>query len=298
VSVKRVQISGVHGPDAQAIDGALAGAARHMTTLDVRPAALRSAVARFPVVRTVSASASFPHTVHIRVVEQLPVAALSVNGQRTAVAADGVVLGPVLLRSPLPVLGANVEPAPGHRVTNWTVLAALTVLGAAPSALLRVSERVFFSSKGLTVAMRNGLLAYFGDAARPHAKWLALATVLVAPGSAGATYVDLRLPARPAAGFSGGSASEARAAAESGSMGTPGTAAALAAGLASPGTGGVSTGAPASHQEAPTSAPSGTAPAPTQATSTPPTETTPSAASEAPPATPSHAPAETPAPGG
>src|ERR1700737_2525770 len=45
VSVERVQVSGVHGPDAHAIEAALAGAARHMTTLDVRPGALRAAVA-------------------------------------------------------------------------------------------------------------------------------------------------------------------------------------------------------------------------------------------------------------
>jgi cell division protein FtsQ len=298
VAVKRVQISGVQGPDAQAIDEALATAARHMSTLDVRPAELRSAVARFPLVLDVSASAGFPHTLHIRVLEQLPVAALSVNGQRTAVAADGVVLGPALLTGPLPAVAANVEPAAGHRVTDWTVLAALTVLGAAPRPLLAVSDRVYFSPKGLTVAMRNGLLAYFGDASRPRAKWLALAGVLVAPGAAGAGYVDVRLPERPAAGFPGGSAPEARAAAESGSASNPATAAELAAGLASPGRGGVSTGAPAGHQEASTSAPSGTAAAPTQAGATPATETTPSAASETTPAAPPQAPAETPARGG
>jgi cell division protein FtsQ len=298
VSVRHVQISGVHGPESAAIDSALTVAARHMTTLDVRPAALRSAVARFPVVRDVSASGAFPHGLHIRVLEQLPVAALSVNGQRTAVAADGVVLGPALLTGPLPALAANVQPAAGHRVTDWTLVAALTVLGAAPRPLLALSERVYFSSKGLTVAMRNGLLAYFGDATRPHAKWLALATVLVAPGAAGATYVDVRLPERATAGFSGSSAPEARTAAESGSAANPATAAALAAGLASPGTGGAPTGASANHLEAPIGAPSATAPAPTQATATPPTEATSSAAPVATPATPPQAPAETPAPGG
>jgi hypothetical protein len=183
-------------------------------------------------------------------------------------------------------------------VNESSQLAALAVLGAAPTPLLKVSERVFFSSKGLTIAMRNGLLAYFGDATRPHAKWLALAAVFVAPGAAGATDVDVRLPERPAAGFSGSSPPEARAAAESGSAANSGTAAGPAAGLASPGTGGVSTGGPANHQEPATSAPSATSPAPTQATSTPPAETTPSTASEAPPATPAKAPAESPAPGG
>ncbi len=35
--------------------------------------------------------------------------------------------------------------------------------------------------QGVTVAMHNGLLVYFGNAARPHAKWLSLARVLADP---------------------------------------------------------------------------------------------------------------------
>jgi cell division protein FtsQ len=272
-----------------------------MTTLDIHPAALRSAVARFPVVRDVSASGGFPHTLHIRVLEQLPVAALSVNGNRTAVAADGVVLGAALLTGPLPALTANVEPAAGHRLTNWTLLAALRVLGAAPAPMLPVSERVFFSAKGLTVAMRNGLLAYFGDATRPHAKWLALASVLVAPAAAGASYVDVRLPERPAAGFPGGAAPGVGAAAESGSGSNPGTATELAAHLASPGASGSATGSATGQQEASPGAPSGAAASPGQATASPPTQTSSTSSlpnSEAPPAPAAQAPGETPAPGG
>src|SRR6185312_13427446 len=67
--------------------------------------------------------------------------------------------------------------------------------------LARDAVRAYDSAKGLTVVLRGGLLAYFGDAARPRAKWLALARVLADAGSAGATYVDVRVPDRPAAGF-------------------------------------------------------------------------------------------------
>ncbi|HWX45831.1 MAG TPA: FtsQ-type POTRA domain-containing protein, partial [Solirubrobacteraceae bacterium] len=97
VSVQRVQIRGVHGAEAAGIETALSGAARRMTTLDVNVAALRAAVAAFPVVRDLSVSTSFPHGLHIHVFEQPPVAALTVGGVRTAVAADGVVLGPALI---------------------------------------------------------------------------------------------------------------------------------------------------------------------------------------------------------
>ena len=48
VSVRHVQVTGVHGPEAGAIRAALVAAARRMTTLDVRSGTLRSAVTPFP----------------------------------------------------------------------------------------------------------------------------------------------------------------------------------------------------------------------------------------------------------
>jgi hypothetical protein len=117
-------------------------------------------------------------------------------------------------------------------------LAAVTVLGAAPASLARFVTRVYEGSEGLTVAMRSGLLVYFGNDTRSHAKWLSLARVLVSPSSAGAVYIDVRLPERPAAGFSATSASTPAAVQTSGA--DP-TAAALAASLESAIGGGVDT---------------------------------------------------------
>ena len=99
---------------------------------------------------------------------------------------------------------AAPSPRPASACAARALLAALAVLGAAPAPLARLVERVFTGAQGLTVAMRNGLLVYFGDATRPHAKWLSLARVLADPSSAGASYVDVRLPSRPAAGFPAG----------------------------------------------------------------------------------------------
>jgi cell division protein FtsQ len=244
VAVEHVRVSGVHGPQAHAIDAALAGAAEHMSTLDVHPAALRAAVASFPLVQSVKAIPRFPHGLRIVVTEQPPVAALTIDGTRTAVAADGVVLGPALLSSSLPALNAGqsaVQPLTGQHVQGTSLLAELAVLGAVPKPLQRYVTRVYTSGgQGLTVAMRSGLLVYFGDAWRPHAKWLSLARVLAAPTSVGATYVDVRVPERPAAGFSSGgalSSSETTLGSTSSTTGqgqatTPeSTVAALAAGL-------------------------------------------------------------------
>jgi cell division protein FtsQ len=219
-AVEHVKVSGVHGPQAHAIEAALDGAASHMSTLAVHPAALRAAVSSFPVVREVRAVPKFPHGLRIEVTEQLPVAALTIAGTRTAIAADGVVLGPALLSSSLPALSYSqgsgdsqgaAQSQPGEHVQGASLLAELTVLGAAPRQLERFAARVFTSpgGQGLTVAMRNGLLVYFGDAARPHAKWLSLARVLADSSSAGAVYVDVRVPERPAAGFSSADAPSA-----------------------------------------------------------------------------------------
>jgi cell division protein FtsQ len=202
VAVRHIHIVGMHGPEAIEIRTALDVAAGRMSTMDFNVAALRGAVARYPIVGAVSATTSFPHTVSISVSERPPVAALQGAGGRTAVAADGTVLGPEFLSGSLPVVNGTVEPAPGMRLREAAPLAAVTVLGAAPEALARYVTRVYEGPEGLTVAMSNGLLVYFGDASRSHAKWLSLARVLVSPTAEGAWYVDERLPERPAAGLS------------------------------------------------------------------------------------------------
>jgi cell division protein FtsQ len=222
-SVRHVRIVGVRGPDAARVDSALRTAARGMSTLNVNPAALRAAVAPLHLVRALSVSPSFPHGLRIAVVEQLPVAQLDAAGGHTAVAADGVVLGPALLGTgALPTLQlSGPAPVPGRHVLAPGARAALAVLGAVPRVLLAWVQRVYAGAEGLTVQMRDGLLLYFGNATRPHAKWLAAARVLADPTSAGATYIDVRLPERPAAGFGssaqgaspGGSATESGSAA-------------------------------------------------------------------------------------
>ncbi len=277
VSVQNVQISGVQGPQAPAVEAALLAAAHRMSTLDVKPGALRASVAAFPFIGGLRISASFPHGLRIRVLERRAVAALVVAGTRTAVAADGVVLGPSLLSASLPTVTAPSEPAPGQTVAGPTLLASLTILGAAPAPLARHVKSVFTGPRGVTVAMANGLLVYFGDGSLPHAKWLSLARVLSDPSSAGASYVDVRLPSRPAAGFPAGvtppssSATGASAGSEQPSS-SESTVGALAAGLSAGGAGGTSSAG--TESGSPTSTGSATTTtAPAEGTSTTPAET-------------------------
>ena len=200
VSVRTVHVIGAGGPQAHAVEAALRSAARGMSTLDLNTASLRAAVAQFPLVRGLHASAHFPHTLVITLDESPPVAALVVGGaahrgrrRRARPRSRGRDRRPADHQRPR-------QPQPGQSVHEGAVLTELAVLGAAPAALAAQVARVYTGSHGLTVAMRNGLLVYFGDAARAHAKWLALERVLLDEGSAGATYVDVRLPERAAAG--------------------------------------------------------------------------------------------------
>lgn len=229
VAVERVQVVGVSGPDGAAISQSLDVTAKGMSTLHYSESALIASVARYQVVRALRVRTSFPHTMKIEVSEQLPVAALSANGVRTAVAANGVVLGPTLLKRSLPSIPIAVVPAVGRKIGDAKLRSYLAILGATPTPLLAVVSKVFDGKQGITVQMRNGLLIYFGDATRPHAKWDSMVTVLSMPGSAGASYVDVRLPERPAVGAPGGGIGSGESAQVSAS--DP-TSAALAASLA------------------------------------------------------------------
>lgn len=200
-AVENVKIGGVRGRQATQIEAALRRTARGMSTLHVKLGALRAAVARFPIVRDLRVSPSFPHGLRIVVVERPPVAVLSAAGQRTAVAADGVVLGPELISGTLPsVRLSGVAPLTGHSVRDATTRAELSILGAAPPTLLGWVQSMASGSEGVVATMRGDVQIYFGNPTRAHAKWLAAARVLADSGSAGATYIDVRVPVRPVAG--------------------------------------------------------------------------------------------------
>jgi cell division protein FtsQ len=221
VAVTRVTVTGASGPDAGAIRSALSGAARGMTTLDANMSQLRTAVASFPVVADVRVSTQFPHGMRIRVVERPPVAVVSVAGRNIPVASDGTVLHDVQASSLLPVVPLAVPPG-GSRVTG-PALQAIDLLAAAPPALLtRVSTVTNVSGHGLVAQIRGGPSLYFGDASRARAKWISATAVLADAGSAGAAYIDVTDPMRPAAGAGSPSGSTAASSSGSSASGTAG----------------------------------------------------------------------------
>lgn len=222
VAVQKVSVVGVSGPDAGQIRAALATAARNMTTLDVRMGPLRSAVAPYPVVKHLDVRTQFPHGMRIGVVEQVPVAAILVNGRRTAVSRDGTFLTGVSSIAALPTITLSVPPG-GSRLSGFA-LSEVRVLAAAPYALLsRIGGVTDGPTHGLTVALRNGPSLYFGSTGRLDAKWMAATAVLGNSDSAGAVYVDVTDPKRPAAGAGTDSAAMAGAGAAVGAGAAAGT---------------------------------------------------------------------------
>jgi cell division protein FtsQ len=206
VAIKRVTITGVSGPDAAQIRAALSKAARNMTTLHIRMDQFHMAVGPYPVVKYLQADTSFPHSVRLRVIEEIPVATVTVAGRATAVAGDGTLLRDMRPSPKLPVVPVGAPPG-GSRVSQPDALHAVTLLGAAPYQLLAQIEKVTTQPQhGLVAQLRNGPSVYFGDPGRFAAKWIAAGAVLADAGSAGAAYLDVSDPERPVAGGGSGSA--------------------------------------------------------------------------------------------
>ncbi|MEA2424899.1 MAG: cell division protein FtsQ [Thermoleophilaceae bacterium] len=198
--VKDVQISGVSGPQARSIRNALETAGLNQTTLDVSDAELRAAVADFPVVRSITAQGNFPHELVIDVDLNMPVAILQTPSGRRPVAADGLFLPDVPVSGGLPLLKTNATVST-ERVTAGAAFDLVRVAGLAPEPLrVRLKDVSFKAGLGIVATMVQGPDLIFGDANRLPAKWMAAARVLAASGARGASYIDLRLPDRPAAG--------------------------------------------------------------------------------------------------
>jgi cell division protein FtsQ len=200
VSVQNVTVTGQSGPDAGQISAALESAARTMSTLDVQLGRLRRAIAPYPVVKDIRVTTQFPHGMHIEVVEQVAVGAIDAGGRKVAVAADGTLLRDVVAPQSLPTIPMNTSP-PGPRVTTGTASDAIKLLAAAPSQLApKISQVTTVTPHGLVAQVRGGPAIYFGDLTELPQKWIAAAEVLADPGSAGALYIDVTDPQRPAAG--------------------------------------------------------------------------------------------------
>ncbi len=200
VRVRRVSVTGLSGPDINQIRAALTSSALTMTTLDVNISRLESAVSRYPYVQRLTVSSSGSHTLLIHVDEQVPVALVQTGGRTAVVGADAQILPADVAHGKLPTVALR-SPGDGQTITAPGARAAIAVLAAAPYAMLaHVAGATSSSAHGVIVQLRNGPQLYFGPNSQLSQKWAAVVAVLQDKGSAGAAYIDVSDPRRPAAG--------------------------------------------------------------------------------------------------
>lgn len=201
VRIERTTVSGATTEDADEIRRSLVDAASGMTTLRVDTARLERSVARFPEVAGLKVEPAFPHELKVHVVERRPIATVPGPGEeQLAVASDGTVLPDAEPGRPLPALPAPPASA-ASAVDHPRALAALETVAAAPPALVGKIATVRHNPRdGLVVELREGPPLVFGDGERLESKWIAASSVLARGAAAGAAYVDLSLPERPAVG--------------------------------------------------------------------------------------------------
>jgi cell division protein FtsQ len=198
VAVERVTITGSGSSEQAQVRQALETAALQMTTLRVDEAALEQVVEPFASVAGLRVRRDFPNELRIEVIEHEPVATVKSGGSSVPTTGGGLLLDGVRADD-LPEV-ATKAPLAGRHVTDARTLAALRVAAAAPPALHARAERLFHGTAGVTLELRDGPELIFGSGDDARTKWTAAARVLAEASSAGATYLDLRVPKLVAAG--------------------------------------------------------------------------------------------------
>jgi cell division protein FtsQ len=198
VAVRDVQVQGVSSTDGEQIVTKLSEAAQGMTTLHVQDDRLLDAVREFPTVASVSTDASFPHGLTIRVVEHPPTAIARVGDRQVPVGADGSLLPGIQVGDErLPEVRLDELPASGR--LRGEALSEALAIGAAPAPLRPlIADASVSEEHGIVVSMRGGIELRFGTRHRAHQKWTAVAAILADDELTSVSYVDVRVPDRPA----------------------------------------------------------------------------------------------------
>jgi cell division protein FtsQ len=201
VAIDNVDVVGVTSGERGEIIGQLTEASESMTTLHVDRAKLDKIAAQFPTVASISIDPNFPHGMRIEVSERPPTMVIATKDAQVPVAADGTLLTGVEVSEDdhLPVLEVGEMPT-GSKLEGTELEQAL-VVGAAPEELRPLIERIGEPKEfGVEVTLRGGIPVRFGTGAAAAEKWAAAASVLADPKLETLTYLDVRVPERPAVG--------------------------------------------------------------------------------------------------
>jgi cell division protein FtsQ len=197
-AVKRVSITGSGSSEQAEVRRALETSARGMSTLHVDAKALHAVVEPFASVADLRIRPDFPHDLRIEVIEHEPVATVRAGASSVPATGGGLLLAGVRADD-LPTVTTNTR-LDGRHVTDKRTLAELAVAAAAPPDLRARAERLFYGAGGMTLELRDGPELVFGSSGAAREKWRAAARVLAEPSSAGAAYLDLRVPNLVSAG--------------------------------------------------------------------------------------------------
>lgn len=202
VAIEKVQVSGLEGGQQAEVEAALTAAAAKMTTLRMQPEVLDDAVEGFVTVQSISVETEFPNTLKVEVEQRHPaVLAVVGGGPKVPVSADGLLMpaAPVGEKTKLPKLRLALAPQ-GDRLSGDD-LARAKVLAATPAPLVPLIERsAFDKSYGVVIELRGDIPIRFGDFKDAKSKWASASAVLADPRVTTLTYLDVRVPERPAVG--------------------------------------------------------------------------------------------------
>ncbi|WP_238007725.1 FtsQ-type POTRA domain-containing protein [Dactylosporangium sp. AC04546] len=178
LGVERIDVAGVSTLSAGAVRRA-AGVPDGTPLARVDLRAVERRVRQLKPVRTVAASADFPHTLRLRIEERTAVAAVVKVGGFVLLDAEGVGYLPVeAAPAGLPVLRL-ADPEPG----DATTMAALTVLAALPPFLRAVmTALVAESPTRIRLELTGSRTVVWGDATENEAKVRVLEFTQIAPG--------------------------------------------------------------------------------------------------------------------
>jgi cell division protein FtsQ len=207
VRVKHVTVTGISIRDGARLSTALTNAAVGTSVLDVPIDKLETVASPWKSVRKIQASAQSFHDLKLQVVEYNPVAvAVGPNHRPVALTINGELLEGFPIDRPLPAF-LVAEPVAGSELNSPDGKSLLDVYRAAPSELVgRITQMRSTVKDGVVASVAGSGDVVFGDPGQSQQKWASAARVLADPAASGASYVDVRLPDRPAAGHGPSSA--------------------------------------------------------------------------------------------
>ena len=203
LKVKRITITGARHTSREDIARSV-GLDSSDNLLLISTSSIATQTKELPWVKRVEVARKLPGTVRIRVIEREPSMVLSTSGRQWMLDAGGRVLGPGDDAPSLPVIAGSPVSAlqAGARVQDQEVTGALAVFRSLPPSLRAELETIFVPTvERLTLSLKDGTQIRYGAAEDLKSKNEVLGVLLRRLRSEGgaATYLDVRVPERPAA---------------------------------------------------------------------------------------------------